>query len=530
MCACCPVYLQERFIEIDLFAVIYSIYYYLKFLASVLRKIRLVVAGVFYIAVTLLFLDFTGGIHKWLGWMARIQLVPAILDVNVVIIVGLVILTLVFGRIYCSVICPLGVMQDIIAWFGKKGRHLPYSYSKALSWVRYSFMALFIVAFFAGACSLVTLLEPYSTYGNIAGNLLQPIWKLCNNLLAFFAERINSYALYETSVWIKSGVALGVSVGMLIVIGIMAWRNGRTYCNTVCPVGTVLGWLSRYSLFRPVIDTDKCNGCSLCAKNCKASCINHKEHTIDYSRCVACMDCIENCRQHAISYRLRPKEGSKEKPSVKGVENIDGTRRGVIAGLGLLVSTATFAAGKKKVDGGLAVIFDKKAPVRDTRIVPPGAVSLRNLDKYCVGCQLCVSVCPNDVLRPSDEIDTFMHPVMSYERGYCRPECTKCSEVCPTLSIRKIDAAEKSAVQIGHAVWIKDNCLAASEGVKCDNCHAHCPTGAISMVVNKDNVSGPNIPVVNVERCIGCGACEYLCPARPFSAIYVEGLENHRTI
>lgn len=494
-----------------------------------LRKIRLIVACVFFVSITLLFLDFTGSIHKWLGWMAEIQLVPAILAFNAVIVIVLAAVTLVFGRIYCSVICPLGVMQDIIAWFGKKGRRLPYSYSKALSWLRYSFLALFVVAVLAGIGILTTLLEPYSTYGTIAANLMQPIWKTGNNLLAALSERAGSYAFYETSVWIKSGTVFGVSVVLLVIIGVLAWRNGRTYCNTVCPAGTVLGLLSRFSLLRPVIDTDKCNGCSLCARNCKAACIDYKGHSIDYSRCVACMDCIDNCSQHAISYRLR-KFG---KGAAKGAGDKDYTdkgRRGVVAGIGLLVSATAVSAEKKKVDGGLAVILDKKAPARTTRIVPPGAISLRNMEKYCVGCQLCVSACPNNVLRPSGNIDSFMQPFMSYERGYCRPECTKCSEVCPTRAIRKIDVAEKSAIQIGHAVWIKGNCLAATEGVRCNNCSVHCPSGAITMVENPDNASGPRIPVVNTEKCIGCGACEYLCPARPFSAMYVEGHENHRTV
>ena len=124
-----------------------------------------------------------------------------------------------------------------------------------------------------------------------------------------------------------------------------------------------------------------------------------------------------------------------------------------------------------------------------------------------------------------------MQPESSYERGYCRPECTKCSEVCPAGAICKIDKAEKSSIQIGHAVWVKENCLPVTDGVKCGNCARHCPVGAITMVPSdpKDE-SSIKIPVVDTERCIGCGACENLCPSRPFSAIYVEGIERHRTI
>lgn len=128
-------------------------------------------------------------------------------------------------------------------------------------------------------------------------------------------------------------------------------------------------------------------------------------------------------------------------------------------------------------------------------------------------------------------LDKLMQPEMSYERGYCRPECAKCAEVCPTDAIHLTSLAEKSAVQIGHAVWIKENCICITDKMECGNCARHCPAGAIQMVPSDpEDEASIKIPVVNAERCIGCGACENLCPSRPFSAIYVEGHVMHRTV
>ena len=180
------------------------------------------------------------------------------------------------------------------------------------------------------------------------------------------------------------------------------------------------------------------------------------------------------------------------------------------------------------MDGGLAAIEDKKKPNRATPIVPPGAKGAWHLAKHCTACQLCVSECPNGVLRPSTNLETLMQPEMSYEDGYCRPECTRCSEVCPAGAIHPITVAEKSSTRIGHAVWIKKNCLPVTDGVSCGNCARHCPSGAILMVhMDAEDDESPKIPVIDAERCIGCVACENLCPARPFSAIYVEGHERH---
>ena len=211
--------------------------------------------------------------------------------------------------------------------------------------------------------------------------------------------------------------------------------------------------------------------------------------------------------------------------------NMDNTRRSFFTATALVAATSLVKAQEKKVDGGLATIEDKAIPHRNTPITPPGALSAHNMAQHCTACQLCVSVCPNQVLRPSTDLMKLMQPEMSYERGYCRPECVKCSEVCPAGAILPISRVDKSSVQIGHAVWVKRNCIPLTDGVECGNCARHCPVGAIQMVPNvAEDRNSTKIPAINVERCIGCGACENLCPARPFTAIYVEGHERHRIV
>jgi polyferredoxin len=501
-----------------------------------LRKIRTAIAIVFFILIMLLFLDFTGTLQHWFGWLAKIQFLPAVLALNVGVVLFLVVMTLILGRVYCSVICPLGVYQDIISWIAGKRKKNRFHYSSALNWLRYSFLVLFIVGIAAGISSLVVIIEPYSAFGRIASNLFAPLYQWGNNVLAYFAERMNSYMFYTVDVWLKSIIPLVVAIVTFVVITILAWRGGRTYCNTICPVGTVLGFLSKFSLFKPFINTEKCNSCGLCARNCKAACIDSKSHAIDYSRCVTCMNCMDTCNKKAIKYEFRPK--FKKRVVQIAVPNdsqklnlADTSRRDFLSLTALFAFSTALKSQTKKVEGGLAAIEDKQAPVRSTLLTPPGSLSASNLKNHCTACQLCISGCPNQVLQPSNSLMTFMQPEMSYERGYCRPECVRCSEVCPTGAIHKITPADKSAIQIGHAIWIKKNCVVVNDKVSCGNCARHCPTGAIQMVPQDANKANSlKIPVVNTERCIGCGTCENLCPSRPFSAIYVEGHERHRTV
>lgn len=503
-----------------------------------LRKIRLTCALVMFVLITGLFLDFTGTLHAWLGWLAKIQFLPAVLALNIGVILLLIVLTLVFGRIYCSVICPLGVFQDVISWLSgrRKRKRYRFSYSPEVKWLRYGVFTLFVIALIAGIGSLVALLAPYSSYGRIAQNLFAPIYDWGNNLLAYLAERADSYAFYERDVWLRSLPTFIIAAATFVALVVLAWRNGRTYCNTICPVGTVLSFLARFSWMKIRIDGDKCNQCGLCSRSCKAACIDYKNHKVDYSRCVVCGDCIGKCHKQAISFTFPSKVIDKKEKTEYAVkpgdqEKVDTSRRTFIIGATLATTTAALAQEKKKVDGGLAVIEDKIAPERIVPITPPGSVSAENMARHCTACQLCVASCPNNVLRPSTDLTKLMQPTMSYERGYCRPECTKCSEICPAGAIKPITRTDKSATQIGHAVWIKKNCVPLTDGVECGNCARHCPTGAITMIASDATDPGsPKIPAVNTERCIGCGACENLCPARPFSAIYVEGHEMHHIV
>ena len=241
--------------------------------------------------------------------------------------------------------------------------------------------------------------------------MIQPIYAGANNLLASLAERMDSYAFYEVETLAKAIPTVIVALITLVVIAFLSFRNGRTWCNTICPVSTLLGFLAKFSWFKPVINSEKCIACGVCEKNCKASCINAKTKEIDYSRCVTCMNCIDKCKKGAIQY-IHPAKAEKSE------EMVDDARRKFLATSAVMAATLTVNAQAKKVDGGLTVIQDKKIPERKTPIKPAGALSAKNFATHCTACQLCVSACTNNVLRPSTRLESMLQPELSFESGY----------------------------------------------------------------------------------------------------------------
>lgn len=465
-----------------------------------LRKIRIAAAALFFAGITLLFVGIG---HQWWGWMAKLQFLPSCMALNFAAIAFVLLLTLVFGRIYCSVICPMGVFQDLVIRVRKllspKGRKPKRHFVKEPRIVRYGVLALVIVTALTFSQLLLTVLAPYSAYG-----------RMVRSIVGLSRGESLAPALLITA------------AATLVVICVCAWIWGRGWCNTVCPVGSVLGLVSRFSLFKVSIDQSQCVSCRKCEKGCKSSCIDIDTHTIDHSRCVDCFDCMGSCPKGGIKFRFSLPHKAKTGPVT---ESVDKGRRAFMATTALVGSSLALGAQNKRLDGGLADVIDKTSPERAERLVPFGAESVKDFYDRCTACQLCVSNCPNGVLRPSTDIGHFLQPQMGYEKGWCRPECTTCSQVCPAEAIRPLKAEEKLTHKIGTAKVNLSLCLAAKDEAGCGNCSRHCPVGAVRMV--KTDGYHRSIPVVAEAQCIGCGACEYLCPARPISAITVDGISVH---
>lgn len=457
------------------------------------RKIRICLAALFFIGLTLLL---SGIGTECFAWMAKLQFLPSLLALNLTVVLGLLALTFVCGRIYCSVICPMGVFQDIVTRIHRTlDKKFKFKFHKENVILRNAVLAVSIATAIASGQLFISLVAPYSAYGRMVRTV--------------------------------TGLATGKSVALaliivaavtLVVVTVCAWLWGRAYCNSICPVGTTLSYVSRYSIFKPVIDKSACVSCGLCEKNCKAQCIDSKNKKIDYSRCIDCFDCMSNCKKGGIQYKNS--YAKKETPAAA-----DNGRRAFLATGALLGGSLISKAQNKRLDGGIADVTEKQEPERSERIVPFGAGSQKNFYRHCTACQLCVNNCPNQVLRPSTDGEHFLQPKMGFEKGYCRPECNVCSQLCPAGAILPVEKGEKLTMQIGIASVNRELCLACTGEASCGNCSVHCPTGAVRMVMNEE--LGRNIPVVDETQCIGCGACEFLCPSRPISAITVNGLSIH---
>ena len=489
-----------------------------------LRKIRIGVSIILFSLITLYFLDFRELLPLSFNFLADIQFIPALLALNIIILVSLLLLTFVFGRVYCSGICPMGVYQDLVSWLSKRvKRKKRYTYSPAKTILRWATLLLVLVAFLFGFTFLLGLLDPYGAYGRITTHLFRPAYLMGNNILVKIFSRFNDYTFYRMSIYSLSIFSTVIALFTLVGVGLLAWRNGRTYCNTLCPVGTVLGFISRFSLFRVQFNNTKCNSCGLCAMKCKASCIDSKNLSIDYSRCINCFNCVDVCKRDAMHYK--PIFGQKKELKEFIPVEVNQSKRRFLSTTIVTGVAATQLFAEETMGVSL-----KKELKRQQPIAPPGVKSVDRLLQKCVSCHLCVTKCPSHVIKPAlleYGLGGIMQPMLYFDHGFCSYDCTICGDVCPTGAILPLTKEEKHHTQMGQVNFILENCIVYYDETSCGACSEHCPTQAVSMVPYKDSLT---IPHIEPSICVGCGGCEYVCPAIPFKAIYVEGLTTQQII
>jgi NAD-dependent dihydropyrimidine dehydrogenase PreA subunit/polyferredoxin len=493
--------------------------------AATYRRLKIAVGTAVIGFCALAFADIGGWIPPWLlrGGLA-LQAGPAWLGLarglGWIAAGGLfvVVLTLITGRVYCAMLCPLGVMMDMAAWLARrtgKRRRLPYR-PAARGW-RVAAVAVVLGGLAAGFALPAAWLEPYSLFGKIIAATLRPILGWANNLLAITG------AVRPVNVSPVAWVSVALAVAVLGLIAGLAVARGRLWCNSLCPVGAVLGWLSRHAWWRLEITGSACVACSMCERVCPAQCIDFKRHRIDHSRCVMCLDCVTACKRNGIS--MRGRRGRKLVPPVDmpcpevarvGGEQSTLSRRqwiGVAAGLPL--ASVPDAAGSELTQHHKAAVL------------PPGARSLARFQATCTACQLCVAHCPEQVLRPAltqHGLAGFFQPYQDFDVAFCSYNCANCSQVCPTGAIQPISVEERRAVRTGTVRLILDRCVVKSKGTSCGACSEHCPTQAVHMIPWEN---GLTLPHIRPESCIGCGGCEFICPVRPAKAIIVDGLRVH---
>lgn len=418
-------------------------------------KIRLTIASVIFILAICGFLGVFYPVKIF-----DIQLTPLLqktfIDfsiITVVILSALVILTFIFGRFYCSLICPLGIFQELLSLIFRRKSQTQKNYP-----VKYFIAAVCFGVLLGGSALVIRYLDPYTLFG---------------------------------SAMTLSTIGIVAVVAILVIV----FFKNRFFCSNICPVGTILGLLSKYSLNKIYLPKDICVSCGKCSSMCPSGSIDAKEKTVNNETCIKCLRCLDSCPRQGVQYGIEKKEPPKF--SLK--------RRSLI-----LASSAAliFGAALKA-----SIEFKNKIAEKISEIIlPPGAVSSERFLNKCLNCNLCVEHCPQKIIKKAD--NKFGAVYLDYSNNSCKYDCNECSKVCPSGAIKRITLEEKQKTRIAMAYINNELCT------KCGICSFDCPTGAIT---KKDG----EYPILDASKCIGCGVCKNSCK---FDAVEIFAVKEQKVI
>lgn len=421
---------------------------------NALYRLRMCVACFVFVLTILAFAGVSPVLYKFLYLQLGPQLAKSLSFFSILtiaMIISILLLTFLFGRFYCSTICPFGFLQELIdKAFGRKLGKCKNFYK-----TRYVIALMVFGLLIGGSVMGLRILDPYTNFGLVFSNILDH----------------------------SSILSLSHAIFVVLIITILVSIKNRIFCTTICPVGTILGLCAKHGVYKLNINSD-CVQCGICEKECPAGCIDSKN--IDNERCIRCLKCITNCSKQAIEYDKIKKEEIK----------FDLTRRNFVIGFAFLgVALASIKAG--------LVLANEALPrLKKRTICPPGAGTYEKFKSKCTSCNLCVTNCRGKVLKKADFENDTVH--LDFNSGKCKYDCTLCNEICPMGALKEMTLTEKQHCQIGIAR------LNASKCISCERCLEECPAGAIT----KQDSNSSFLPQVNPHLCVGCGACENICPTK----------------
>ena len=508
-----------------------------------------------FILITLAFI----GLLQPATVLLKIQAAPSLMKTIAAFSVGtlvtfivILLITLLFGRFYCSVICPLGISQDIVAFLSRrKGKPLP----KHLAFPRAICLGVVIGLLAIGWTLGFKMLDPYSNFGRPFAAWNQPKAAVVEKSDEAAAEKDDNdeseeeeKSVAEAKIDVPenncskgcllSSYGIGAILPVIVIIGAALWRK-RLFCNAICPVGTMLGIVSRIGLFKLSI-SGKCVKCGRCVKACNAGCIDLENHRIDNARCVRCLNCLGACAMGAIHFGRpvavqQPAPQEDAKPMDEQHESRPSTpymaKRELLLSIpvGLIGLGVSAAVGKhylkQLLDAKTSAVSaegddEDAAEAKPQVILPPGAGDVSRFASRCTACLLCVHNCPSKIIKPSPTGYGFV--TLNLEDSHCGYDCNRCSQICPTGAIIPVPLAEKQKLRIAQAAINYKNCKVFRDDEPCGKCAEVCPTKAITL-------RKTGAPKLTKDLCIGCGACQAICPNKTITVSPIpkqEGVET----